>query len=93
MEYAMAVRDFKKFFKRRGRYVRQLRDEKKAPQKGRDDRYSKGDERCFRCGDLRHLVGDCPHQAKDKNQKAYVSGAWSDSDEDSKNEACLMAGS
>ncbi|GKB26383.1 hypothetical protein Tco_0865784 [Tanacetum coccineum] len=30
-EYAMAVRDFKKFFKRRGRFVRQLHDERKCP--------------------------------------------------------------
>ncbi|GKD74228.1 hypothetical protein Tco_1332510, partial [Tanacetum coccineum] len=29
-EYAMAVRDFKKFFKRRGRFVRQPRNDKKA---------------------------------------------------------------
>ncbi|GJX99051.1 hypothetical protein Tco_0356070 [Tanacetum coccineum] len=29
-EYDMAVRDFKKFFKRRGRFVRQPRDEKKS---------------------------------------------------------------
>ncbi|GJX32646.1 hypothetical protein Tco_0242501 [Tanacetum coccineum] len=29
-EYAMAVRDFKKFFKRRGRFVRQPHDEKSA---------------------------------------------------------------
>jgi hypothetical protein len=29
-EYAMAVRDFKKFFRRRGKFVRQPRDEKKS---------------------------------------------------------------
>ncbi|GKG56420.1 hypothetical protein Tco_0579744, partial [Tanacetum coccineum] len=29
-EYAMAVRDFKKFFKRRGRFVRQPRNDKKT---------------------------------------------------------------
>ncbi|GKB00034.1 hypothetical protein Tco_0828027 [Tanacetum coccineum] len=29
-EYAMAVRDFKKFFKRRGRFVRQPHDERKS---------------------------------------------------------------
>ncbi|GKD58310.1 hypothetical protein Tco_1295819 [Tanacetum coccineum] len=29
-EYAIAIRDFKKFFKRRGRFVRQPRDEKKS---------------------------------------------------------------
>ncbi|GKG28137.1 hypothetical protein Tco_0406464, partial [Tanacetum coccineum] len=29
-EYTMAVRDFKKFFKRRGRFVRQPRNDKKT---------------------------------------------------------------
>ena len=90
-EYALVVRDFKKFFKRRGRFVRKPRDEKKSPLIAREDRYSEGEKRCFGCGDSRHLVGDCPHQAKEKNQRAYVSGAWSDSDEDGKNETCLMA--
>ncbi|GKC26402.1 hypothetical protein Tco_1033696, partial [Tanacetum coccineum] len=33
-EYAMAVRDFKKFFKRRGRFVRQPRNDKKTFQRG-----------------------------------------------------------
>ncbi|GJZ83964.1 hypothetical protein Tco_0649137 [Tanacetum coccineum] len=33
-EYAMAVRDFKKFFKRKGRLVRQPRNEKKSYEKG-----------------------------------------------------------
>ncbi|GKA79844.1 hypothetical protein Tco_0786440 [Tanacetum coccineum] len=37
-EYAMAVRDFKKFFKRRGRFVRQPRDEKKSFQRSKDDK-------------------------------------------------------
>ncbi|GJS52093.1 retrovirus-related pol polyprotein from transposon TNT 1-94 [Tanacetum coccineum] len=36
-EYAMAVRDFKKFFKRRGRFVRQLANEKRCL-KNRDER-------------------------------------------------------
>nr|GEU37493.1 UBN2 domain-containing protein [Tanacetum cinerariifolium] len=34
-EYAMAVRDFKKFFKRRGRFVRQPRNDKDVPKKPR----------------------------------------------------------
>ncbi|GJY55752.1 retrovirus-related pol polyprotein from transposon TNT 1-94 [Tanacetum coccineum] len=34
----MAVRDFKKFFKRRGRFVRQPRNEKKTFQRSRDDK-------------------------------------------------------
>ncbi|GKF63914.1 hypothetical protein Tco_0187362 [Tanacetum coccineum] len=41
-EYAMAVRDFKKFFKRRGRLVRQPRNDKKAFQRSRDDKNGKG---------------------------------------------------
>nr|GEZ29812.1 UBN2 domain-containing protein [Tanacetum cinerariifolium] len=36
-EYAMAVRDFKKFFKRRCRFVRQPRNYKKTFQRSRDD--------------------------------------------------------
>ncbi|GJW67957.1 hypothetical protein Tco_0122381 [Tanacetum coccineum] len=37
-EYAMAVRDFKKFFKRRGRFVRQPRNDKKTFQIRRNDK-------------------------------------------------------
>ncbi|GKG20429.1 zf-CCHC domain-containing protein, partial [Tanacetum coccineum] len=37
-EYAMAVREFKKFFKRRGRFVRQHRNDKKTFQRSRDDK-------------------------------------------------------
>ncbi|GKE85533.1 hypothetical protein Tco_1559275 [Tanacetum coccineum] len=54
-EYAMAVRDFKKFFKRR----------------------------------------ECLKPPKDKNQRAFVGGSWSDSgeedDEKAKDETCLVA--
>ncbi|GJT12588.1 hypothetical protein Tco_0859630 [Tanacetum coccineum] len=42
-EYAMAVRDFKKFFKRRGRFVRQSRDERKSFQRSKDDENGGGD--------------------------------------------------
>ncbi|GKF74739.1 hypothetical protein Tco_0224183 [Tanacetum coccineum] len=35
-EYAMAVRDFKKFFKRRDRFVRQPKNDKKTFQRSRD---------------------------------------------------------
>nr|GEV29893.1 zf-CCHC domain-containing protein/UBN2 domain-containing protein [Tanacetum cinerariifolium] len=56
-EYAMAVRDFKKFFKRRKE--------------------------------------ECPKPPKEKNQRAFVRGSWSDSgeedDEKIKDETCLMA--
>ncbi|GJX46592.1 hypothetical protein Tco_0271782 [Tanacetum coccineum] len=37
-EYAMAVKEFKKFFKRRGRFVRQPRDERKSSQRSKNDK-------------------------------------------------------
>ncbi|GKA95384.1 retrovirus-related pol polyprotein from transposon TNT 1-94, partial [Tanacetum coccineum] len=43
-EYAMAVRDFKKFFKRRGRFVRQPHDERKSSQRNKDDKMAKAKE-------------------------------------------------
>nr|GEV42950.1 ribonuclease H-like domain-containing protein [Tanacetum cinerariifolium] len=94
-EYAMVVRDFKKFFKRRGRFVRQPRNDKKTFQRSRDDKKCKGDRKCFRCGDPNHLIGECPKPSKDKNQRAFVGGSWSDSgeedDEKVKDETCLVA--
>ncbi|GJX63731.1 retrovirus-related pol polyprotein from transposon TNT 1-94, partial [Tanacetum coccineum] len=94
-EYAMAVRDFEKFFKRRGRFVRQPRNDKKTFQRSRDDKNGKIDRKCFRCGDPNHLTGECPKPPKDKNQRAFVGGSWSDSgeedDEKVKIKTCLVA--
>ncbi|GKD58468.1 zf-CCHC domain-containing protein [Tanacetum coccineum] len=94
-EYAMAVRDFKKFFKRRGRFVRQPRNDKKTFQRNRDDKNGKSERKCFRCGDPNHLIGECPKPPKDKNQRAFIGGSWSDSgeedDEKIKDETCLVA--
>nr|GFA33241.1 alpha/beta hydrolases superfamily protein [Tanacetum cinerariifolium] len=94
-EYAMAGRDFKKFFKRRGRFVRQPQNDKKTFQRNRDDKNGKSDRKFFRCGDPNHLIGECPKPPKDKNQRAFVGGSWSDSgeedDEKLKNETCLVA--
>ncbi|GKD13448.1 zf-CCHC domain-containing protein, partial [Tanacetum coccineum] len=83
----MAVRDFKKFFKRRGRFVRQPRNDKKTFQRSCDDKTGKNDRKCFRCGDPNHLIGECP--------KPPIGGSWSDSgdedDEKVKDETCLIA--
>ncbi|GJT60031.1 hypothetical protein Tco_1003564, partial [Tanacetum coccineum] len=46
-EYAMAVRDFKKFFKRRGRFVRQPHEERKSFKRNKDDKNGKGERKCF----------------------------------------------
>nr|GFA81235.1 alpha/beta hydrolases superfamily protein [Tanacetum cinerariifolium] len=94
-ENTMAVRDFKKFFKRRGRFVRQLGNDKKTFQRSRDDKNRKSDRKCFRCGNLNNLIGECPKPPKDKNQRAFVGGSCSDSgeedDEKAKDETCLVA--
>nr|GEX88801.1 alpha/beta hydrolases superfamily protein [Tanacetum cinerariifolium] len=94
-EYAMSVRDFKKFFNRRGRFVRQPQNDKKTFQRRRDDKNGKSDGKCFRCGDPNHLIGECPKPPKDKNQRAFVGGSWSDSGEEddkkTKDKTCLIA--
>ncbi|GJZ32413.1 retrovirus-related pol polyprotein from transposon TNT 1-94 [Tanacetum coccineum] len=62
---------------------------------GRDDKNRKIDRKCFRCEDPNHLIRECPKPSKDKNQRAFVGGSWSDSDEEddekAKDETCLMA--
>nr|GEV03600.1 putative Gag-polypeptide of LTR copia-type [Tanacetum cinerariifolium] len=94
-EYAMAVRDFKKFFKRRERFVRKPRNDKKTFQRNQDDKNEKSERKCFRCGDPNHLIGECPKPPKDNNQRAFVGGYWSDSGEEdnekTKYETCLVA--
>ncbi|GKA93735.1 zf-CCHC domain-containing protein [Tanacetum coccineum] len=88
-EYAMAVRDVKKFFRRRGKFVRQPYDDKKNSRKVKEDK--KEDRRCFKCGDPNHFISDCPKNSFG-DQKAFVVGSWSDSGDDSKKEEiCLMA--
>ncbi|GJW24194.1 zf-CCHC domain-containing protein, partial [Tanacetum coccineum] len=59
-EYAMVVRDFKKFFKRRGRFVRQPHDERKSSQRSKDDKNGKSERKCLKCGDPNHLIRECP---------------------------------
>ncbi|GJW67446.1 zf-CCHC domain-containing protein [Tanacetum coccineum] len=81
-EYAMAVKEFKKFFKRRGRFIRQPRYERKSLQRSRDDKNGKSERKCFRYGDLNHLIGVCPKSSRNNNPRAFIGGAWSDSGED-----------
>jgi hypothetical protein len=94
-EYALAVRNFRKFFRRKGRFPRQSRDEKKSSQRNHDERKGTSDRRCFRCGDPNHFIGECPKPPKSNNQRAFVGGSWSDSGEEEEkklnDETCLMA--
>ncbi|GJY52520.1 zf-CCHC domain-containing protein [Tanacetum coccineum] len=72
-EYAMAVSNFKKFFRRKGKFVRQPREEKKSFRQ-RDEKKGKSDRKCFRCGDPNHLIGDCPKPPRNKDQKGTLIG-------------------
>ncbi|GJY77230.1 zf-CCHC domain-containing protein [Tanacetum coccineum] len=93
-EYAMAVRNFKKFFRKKGKFVRQPREEKKSFRQ-KDEKKGKSDRKCFRCGYLNHLIGDCPKPPRNKDQKAFIGDSWRDSkneaEEKTNDETCLMA--
>ncbi|GKC87776.1 hypothetical protein Tco_1148425, partial [Tanacetum coccineum] len=54
-DYPMAVREFKKLFKRRGRFLRQPQNDKKTFQRSRDNKNDKSERKCFRCRDPNHL--------------------------------------
>ncbi|GKA35873.1 uncharacterized mitochondrial protein-like protein [Tanacetum coccineum] len=74
-EYAMAVKEFKKFFKRRERFVRQPRGDRKTFQRSRNDGYGKSERKCFRCGDPNHLIGKCSKAAIEQTIKeAFIGG-------------------
>ncbi|GJV94747.1 zf-CCHC domain-containing protein [Tanacetum coccineum] len=94
-EYAMVVRDFKKFFKRRGRFIRQPHDERKSFQRGKDDKNGKSEIKCFRSGDPNHLKEECPKPPRNKNRRAFVGRSWSDSGKDEeekgKDKTCFVA--
>ncbi|GJU91286.1 hypothetical protein Tco_1303709 [Tanacetum coccineum] len=65
-EYAMAVKEFKKFFKRRGRFVRQPRGDRNTFQRIRNDGYGKSERKCFRCGDPNHSLENVQSRQRTK---------------------------
>nr|GEZ12991.1 integrase, catalytic region, zinc finger, CCHC-type, peptidase aspartic, catalytic [Tanacetum cinerariifolium] len=70
-EYAMAVRDFKKFFRRRGKFIRQPYDDKKNLERAKEEKKGKEEQRCFKCSDPNHFTSGYPkHSFID--QKAFV---------------------
>ncbi|GJT19014.1 hypothetical protein Tco_0877720 [Tanacetum coccineum] len=81
-EYVMAVKEFKIFFKRRRRFVKQPRGDRKTFQRSRNDGYGTSERKYFRCGDPNHLIGECSKRTKNNDQRAFIRGAWSDNGED-----------
>ncbi|GKD69707.1 retrovirus-related pol polyprotein from transposon TNT 1-94 [Tanacetum coccineum] len=51
-------------------------------------------QKFFKAENPNHLIRECPKPPKDKNQRAFVGGSWSNSgeedDEKAKDETCLM---
>ncbi|GJU80195.1 zf-CCHC domain-containing protein [Tanacetum coccineum] len=70
-------------------------EERRSFQRNKDDKNKTSERKCFKCGDPNHLIGECPKQLKYQNQRAFVGGAWSDSDDDeeekTKDKKYLMA--
>nr|GEY86510.1 hypothetical protein [Tanacetum cinerariifolium] len=89
----MAVRDFKKFFRRKGKFACQPYGDKKNLQKVKEEKKETEGRRCFKCGHPNQFISDCPkHSFND--QEAFVRGCWSDSEEEDdskKDEICLTA--
>nr|GEW77793.1 hypothetical protein [Tanacetum cinerariifolium] len=60
-----------------------------------DEKKGKSYWKCFRCGDPNHLIGDCPKPSRNKDQKAFIGGSVSDSENDTEDktndETCIMA--
>ncbi|GJZ91862.1 zf-CCHC domain-containing protein [Tanacetum coccineum] len=81
-EYAMAVKEFKKFFKRRGRFVRQPRDERKSLQRSRDEKMVKAKENAL---DVDIQIISSENVPKLSRNSIFIDisldGAWSDSGE------------
>ncbi|GKD56461.1 retrovirus-related pol polyprotein from transposon TNT 1-94 [Tanacetum coccineum] len=89
----MAVKEFKKFFKRRGIFT--TRDERKSFQISRSDKDGKSERKCFRYGDPNHFIRECPKSSRSNTQKAFIGGVRSnsgeDEDEKTKYETCLVS--
>ncbi|GKC43978.1 zf-CCHC domain-containing protein [Tanacetum coccineum] len=73
-EYAMDIKEFKKFFKRRGRFARQPRVDRKTFQRSRNNGYDKSERKYFRCGDLNHFIGEYEEE-RTKDEACLVAQA------------------
>ncbi|GJW63424.1 hypothetical protein Tco_0115308, partial [Tanacetum coccineum] len=71
-------------------------DEEASSSDSEDEEYAmegNADRKYFKCGDPNYFISDCPKHSYG-DQKVFVRGLWSDSDEDldlKKDEICLMA--
>ncbi|GJT53023.1 putative reverse transcriptase domain-containing protein [Tanacetum coccineum] len=87
--------DFKKVFREGGGFVSTTSGTTRNSKESVMTRTVQSVENALDGSDPNHLIGECPKPPKDKNQRAFVEGSWSDSgeedDEKVKNETCLVA--
>ncbi|GJW42159.1 hypothetical protein Tco_0070958 [Tanacetum coccineum] len=59
-----------------------------------DEEYAMAVKNFKKCGDPNHLIGNCPKPPRNKDQKAFIRGSWSDSENDVEDitnvETCLI---
>ncbi|GJR08940.1 retrovirus-related pol polyprotein from transposon TNT 1-94 [Tanacetum coccineum] len=95
-EYAMAVKDFKMFFKRRGRFIRQPRNDKNTFQRSQDDKNGKSNSNCpIPCPSPSFEPWPPPREEESSynmSLKPYtpMSDNGEEDDEKAKEEMCLM---
>ncbi|GKC01967.1 hypothetical protein Tco_0993577 [Tanacetum coccineum] len=73
----------------------QSSDDETSTSRSNDEEYVMAVRNFKKCGDPSHLIGDCPKISRNKDQKAFIGGSWSDSENDAEDktndETCLMA--
>ncbi|GJZ16158.1 hypothetical protein Tco_0551835, partial [Tanacetum coccineum] len=94
--YEMIIKKDSKIVKAKGeRRSLALKAKKESSNEECSTSGSEDEEYAMACGDPNHLIGECPKPPKDKNQRAFIGGSWSDSgeedDEKVNNEAGLVA--
>ncbi|GKD81658.1 hypothetical protein Tco_1348497 [Tanacetum coccineum] len=76
-EYAMAVRNLEKFFKRQGRFVKQPYEERRSFQRNKDDKNKTSKRKCFTRGDPKSSHSEkCPKQLKLSKSQGCSWGSW-----------------
>nr|GEW44568.1 putative reverse transcriptase domain-containing protein [Tanacetum cinerariifolium] len=94
-EYTMAVRDFKKFFMRRGTFIRQPQNDKKTFQRSRDEKRVKVIENALDAATRIILLENVQNHRKTRTKERFLEVLWRDSgeedDEKVNNKTCLVA--
>ncbi|GJZ16632.1 hypothetical protein Tco_0552755 [Tanacetum coccineum] len=89
-EINFMAKNFMKFIRKGNRIGRQNRFRSGDGKLGKGVESSSRERGCYNYGNKNHIIGDC---RKPKENKAFVGGAWSDSEDDDqpdKDTRCLM---